>query len=199
MTESRSEWLSDEQLLTGSVERPELFVAFYDRHSSGLLAFFARRTFDSQAAADLTSETFAQAFAGRGGFRNPGPGAATSWLFTIARRQLNRFIRRNRVETRSRRYLGIDTITVSTDSIERAEELLDLKAVREQVATALDTLKGELREAITLRVVEGRSYTKAALLAGCSEALVRQRVSRGLRQLARHLEVFGEDHGSGIR
>ena len=185
---------SDEELLEGSVECPDKFVTLYDRYASRLLAFFARRTYDAQTAADLTAETFAQAFAGRKDFRNPGPGSAAAWLFTIARRQLNRFVRSQRVETYWRQRLGIEPLAVSTDALERAEELIDLEGVREQVAAAVHRLKGELREAVLLRVVEGRSYAEAARLTGASEALVRQRVSRGLKRLARDLTILREDH-----
>ena len=69
---------SDEQLLTASATDPEAFVALYDRHAKRILAFFVRQTFEAQVAADLTAETFAQAFASRGRFRNPGPGSAES-------------------------------------------------------------------------------------------------------------------------
>lgn len=189
---------SDEELLEASVTCPDRFVELYDRHARGVLAFFARRTYDSQVAADLTAETFAQAFAGRASFRNPGPGSAAAWLYTIARRQLNRYIRRRVVEANWRRRLGMESLAVPSDAIERAEELLDLGAVREQVTAALDMLRGDLRDAVTLRVVDGWSYAEAAERLGCSEALVRQRVSRGLRQLAKHLAVLGEDHGSRI-
>ncbi len=189
---------SDEELLEGSAACPEQFVAFYDRHASGLLAFFGRRTYDSQVAADLTAETFAQAFAARKRFHAPGPGAATAWLYTIARRQLNHFVRRQRVESRWRERLGMEHLTVAPDALERAEELIDLETVRDQVAAALDNLKGDLRDAVVLRVVDGMSYTEAALIAGCSEELMRQRVSRGLKRLARDLAVLrdepGEDH-----
>ncbi len=113
----------------------------YDRHAPGLLAFFGRRTYDSQVAADLTAETFAQAFAARKRFRNPGPGAATAWLYTIARRQLNRFIRRQRVESQWRQRFGMDELLVAPDALERAEELIDLGKVRDHVAEALPVSK----------------------------------------------------------
>ena len=74
-------------------------------------------------AADLTAETFAQAFAARKRFRNPGPGSATAWLYTIGRRQLNRFVRRQRVESQWRERLGMESLTVAPDALERAEEL----------------------------------------------------------------------------
>jgi RNA polymerase sigma-70 factor (ECF subfamily) len=189
---------SDEELLEGSSTCPEHFVTFYDRHATGLLAFFGRRTYDSQVAADLTAETFAQAFAARKRFRNPGPGSATAWLYTIARRQLNRFVRRQRVESQWRERLGMERLTVAPDALERAEELIDFEKVRDDVTAALDNLKGDLRDAVVLRVVEGMSYPEAARRAGCSEDLMRQRVSRGLKRLARDLAVLrdgrGEDH-----
>lgn len=184
---------SDEELLEGSTTCPEQFVTFYDRHARGLLGFFGRRTYDSQVAADLTAETFAQAFAARKRFRNPGPGSATAWLYTIARRQLNRFIRRQRVESQWRERLGMEPLTVAPDALERAEELIDLERVRDQVSTALDALSGDVREAVVLRVVQGLSYPDAARLAGCREDLMRQRVSRGLKRLARDLAVLRDD------
>jgi RNA polymerase sigma factor (sigma-70 family) len=186
---------SDEELLEGSATCPEQFVAFYDRHVAGLLAFFGRRTYDSQVAADLTAETFAQAFAARKRFLNPGPGAAPAFLYTIARRQLGRFVKHQHVESRYREQLGMEAISVAPDALERAEELIDLERVREQVAAALAALKGTQREAVVLRVVEGLSYPEAARQAGCSEALMRQRVSRGLKRLARDLAVLREDLG----
>jgi RNA polymerase sigma factor (sigma-70 family) len=185
--------LTDEDLLVASVAQPDRFVTFYDRHARGLLAFFARRTYDPQVAADLTAETFAQAFAGRAGFRNPGPGSAVAWLYTIGHRQLNRFIKRRRVESQWRDRLGMQSLPVDADALERAEDLIDLEAVRAQVATALEGLKKDLREAVALRVIDGRSYADVARLTGCSEQVARQRVSRALKILAKDLEILGDD------
>jgi RNA polymerase sigma factor (sigma-70 family) len=183
---------SDEQLLTASATDAEAFVLLYDRHAKRMLAFFVRQTFDAQVAADLTAETFAQAFASRGRFRNPGPGSAESWLRTIARRQLNRFIGRQRVERRWRERLGMEQLLVSPNALERSEELIDLEAIRGDVSAALDGLRRDEREAIVLRVVQGKSYAEAALETGCSEQTLRARVSRGLRRLATRLDALGE-------
>jgi RNA polymerase sigma factor (sigma-70 family) len=192
--EQRAASLTDEELMVASVAQPEYFVTFYDRHARRLLAFFARRTYDGQSAADLTAETFAQAFAGRAGFKNPGPGAAAAWLYTIAHRQLNRFIKRQRVESRWRTSLGMALHPVSVDAIERAEELIDSEEVRRQVAGALDRLNSELREAVVQRVINGRSYAEVARLTGCSEQLLRKRVSRALKILAEDVAILREDH-----
>lgn len=185
---------SDERLLTASVTDPELFVAFYDRHARRVLAFFVRRTFDAQMAADLTAETFAQAFAARARFRGSGPGSAPAWLQTIARRQLNRYIGRQCVERHWRERLGMDPLTVAPDAMERAEELIDLEALRADIAAALARLRPAERQAVVSRVIDGKSYCQAAQEAGCSEQVVRTRVSRALKRLAEHLDVLGEGH-----
>ena len=54
--------LDDIELIVLSWDEPEAFGAVYERHAETLLGFFARRTLDPEAAAELTAETFAQAF-----------------------------------------------------------------------------------------------------------------------------------------
>ena len=79
---------SDSQLLRDSTRQADAFGVFYDRHARDLGTFFVRRTADHALAADLTSETFAHAFAHRRRYRDTGH-PATSWLYTIAVRQLS--------------------------------------------------------------------------------------------------------------
>jgi RNA polymerase sigma factor (sigma-70 family) len=179
---------SDEQLLVGSRVHPELFAAFYQRHGRNVLVFLARRTFDPELAADLTAETFAQAFGSRMKFRAQSPGGAQAWLYTIARRELARSRRRRRVETKARARLGMPVRTLAEDDYERIERLIDFESVGRAVAGALNRLSAEQREAVTLRVVEGRSYAEVAQVIGCSELAARARVSRGLRRLGALLE-----------
>ena len=90
----------------------------------------------------------------------------------------------------------MEPLVVSQDALERAEELIDLELVRREVAGALGGLRRDEREALVLRVVEGKSYAEAAREAGCSEQALRARVSRGLRRLAQRLDGLEEGrHG----
>jgi RNA polymerase sigma factor (sigma-70 family) len=178
----------DEELLTASCDRPAQFVAFYDRTVPGLLNFFARRTLDGQVAADLTAETLADAYASRHRFRDRGDGSAFAWLYTIAYRQLGRFQRRRRVDDAARRRLGLERLELTQDDIERVEALIDFQEVSRAVGAAFGGLRPEQREALRLRVIEGRSYREIALTLGCSEEVVRTRVSRGLKRLAAQLD-----------
>jgi RNA polymerase sigma-70 factor (ECF subfamily) len=179
---------SDEELLAESTRRPQLFVTLYDRVLPGLLAYLARRTFDAQAAADLTAETLAEAYASRRRFRDRGAGSASAWLYTIAARKLGRYQRRLQVEDAARRRLGMERIELGVDDVERIEALIDFEHVGREVRQAFETLRSDQREALRLRVIEGRSYRDVARELGCSEVTARARVSRGLRRLAAQLD-----------
>ncbi|MBI2237036.1 MAG: sigma-70 family RNA polymerase sigma factor [Actinobacteria bacterium] len=182
------EELGDGELLVLSREEPEAFAPFYERHAEGLLRYFARRTLDPEAAAELTAETFAEAFASRTRFRDRGAGGA-GWLYGIARHQLGRFFRSSAVDSRARKRLGMPERDLSVHDYERIEELIDFERVGRAIAQAFSLLSEEQREAMTLRVVEGRSYREVAELLRCTEDTARARVSRGLRRLARVLET----------
>jgi len=184
----RRETGSDEELLIASVRRAQVFVDFYDRVLPGLLAYFARRTFDAQTAADLTAETLAEAFASRRRFRPRGDGSASAWLYAIAARKLGRYLRRLRVDDAARTRLGMERIDLAPDDVERVEALIDFEHVGREVRQALGTLRSDQREAVRLRVIEGRSYREVARALGCSEQTARARVSRGLRRLAAQLD-----------
>jgi RNA polymerase sigma factor (sigma-70 family) len=178
----------DEELLATSGDHPQHFVALYDRTLPGLLAFFVRRTLDAQVAADLAAETLAEAYASRGRFRDRGEGSAAGWLYTIARRKLARYFRRLRVEDAARRRLGMERIELGSEDIERIEALIDFEQVGREVKDAFEELRADQREALRLRVIEGRSYRETAAALDCSEDVVRARVSRGLRRLAAQLD-----------
>jgi RNA polymerase sigma factor (sigma-70 family) len=184
---------SDDDLLMASVDEPELFTPFYDRHSHDVLAYFARRTLDADVASELTAETFAQAFGSRHRFR-PRSTPAAAWLATIAKRQLAHYWRHVRVANRARRRLGVPPISLDDEDLERIEALIDFEAIGRAVAAAFSELTPDQRRALTLRVIEGRSYADAAAELSCSEQVVRARVSRGLRRLATRLELGGDTH-----
>jgi RNA polymerase sigma-70 factor (ECF subfamily) len=61
------------------------------------------------------------------------------------------------------------------------------------VAEAFALLPPDQRQAVNLRVVEGRPYDEVAALTGASEQAARARVSRGLRRLGSLLEEQGID------
>ena len=173
---------SDSELLTVSATEPGAFTELYRRHAEDLLRYFARRTLDPEAAAELTAETFAQAFASRATYRDTGANGV-AWIYGVARHQLGRFFRSGRVDRAARRRLGMPERELPPADYERIEDLVDFAPIRGAITEALESLREEHREALRYRVIEQLSYPEVARRLSCSEDNARQRVSRGLRRL----------------
>ena len=169
----------------------------YARHADELLAFFARRTFDSQIALDLVGETFAEAFVSRAACRATDDVAKRAWIYGIGRNLLNGFYRDGEIEQRAMQKLAIAAPPISDESAARIEQLADLVPLRAELRAALAELSDEHRDVIALRVVEERPYAEVAISLGISEQVVRARVSRGLKTLrdvidSNRLEELGD-------
>lgn len=176
---------TDEQLIAAMVAGDaDGFSTFYRRHLPAVTAYFARRVADHEAAFDLTAETFAAVVLSASRF-DPDRGPAAAWLLGIASHKLTDSIRRRRVESDARRRLELEPLAVSDCDLERVEAMASSGPDLEQLVAALPR---EHREAVTARVVDERSYREIAADLQCSEAVVRQRVHRGLRRLRKQLE-----------
>jgi len=173
---------SDDQLLAArDATAGDAFALFYARHERVILAYFRRRVGSSELAADLTSETFAQALVSRRRYRPQKGGSASAWLFGVAAHVLSRSLRTGVVESRARRRLGITSLQVDDEGLEAIERLGG-----DGPATAsLAELPADQRQAVWARVVDERDYPEIAAELRCSEAVVRKRVSRGLAVLRR--------------
>lgn len=170
---------SDDCVLAASASDPSAFGAFYRRYERPVLAYFRRRTGDSELAADLTAEVFAAALAACPRYQ-PRRAPASAWLFAIAQHKLARSRRRGAVEDRARRRLGMAPIRLDDVDLERIDELAEGS---EALMRMLDELPHDQREAVRARVLEERPYEEIAGRLSCSAAVVRQRVSRGLARL----------------
>lgn len=169
-----------------SRHRPSAFVDFYRAHAEPLLLFFVRRTYDVDVAADLTSETFAQAYQSRGRFRGNTDEEAAGWLYAIAHRQLARYRHRGLVERRALQRLGWQVPELEDDEYERIEVKAGLASLRAELADAADRLAPEARIALWLRVVDELPFSEVGARLSISEEAARARVSRALRTL-RHV------------
>ncbi|MGZ4274303.1 MAG: RNA polymerase sigma factor [Solirubrobacteraceae bacterium] len=171
--------LSDEDLLAS--HDSEAFGVFYDRHVRTLLGYFARRTGDPEVAADLAAETFASAIGAQDRY-SPTGAPAMAWLYKIAMRRLVDYQRRGWVERRVRRELAIERPPLRSEDVELIHLLAD-----DAVGALLAELPKDQREAVAAHVVEDRGYAELAESLHISEAVVRQRVSRGLAGLRRRI------------
>lgn len=178
--------LNDEQLLARVRESgdAEAFAVFYRRFAEVLLAYFARRTSTPEVAADLTMEVFAAALVAAQTGTGALPDSAAGWLFGIARHKLADSYRRGEADDSVRRELGMQPTVLDDEDLRRVNELTDEGRVLE----LLDALPRAQRDAVRAFVIEDRSHASIASELACSEAVVRKRVSRGLKSLRHNLE-----------
>jgi RNA polymerase sigma factor (sigma-70 family) len=164
------------------------FSGLYRSAAQDVLVFFARRTYDPEAAADLMAETFAKAYLGRRRFRGSTEREARAWLFGIARRRFAMYVRRGKAERRALRRLGLERPQLVEREYARIEELAGLDAMRGTLAEHLNRLAPAQRSALELRVVRELPYPDVANRLGISEQAARARVSRALRALGSALD-----------
>jgi RNA polymerase sigma factor (sigma-70 family) len=178
---SASEDPTDGELL-GSIAAGDgaAFAVFYRRHLPSVVSYLVRETGDREVSADLAAEVFAAVFLVARRFRARGAGSAVPWVRGIAQNKLRESRRRGRVEDRARRRLALEPEVLDDADLARVDELA---GAGRGALELVERLPERQRLAIRSRVLEGRGYGEIARELKCSELVVRQQVSRGLRRL----------------
>jgi RNA polymerase sigma factor (sigma-70 family) len=172
---------TDEELLVSGGSAG--FATVYERRYPLVRGYLRRRLGPRpDLVLDLVAETFARALERRRQF-DPERGPVVAWLLSIARSLLLDAMRRGRVADESRRRLRMERIVLEDAELETLERnsVSDLER-------SLAVLPDEQRDAIQQRVLDEEPYTTIAQRIGCSEQVVRKRVSRGLATLRRTAE-----------
>jgi len=178
---------SDEQLMAavraGDVRRAgELF----DRHSAGLLEFFARRARLAADREDLVQETFLRVLKYRRSWR--GEGTFAGWLFrlaeNLARDRGEKAAKEPREERRSVAPAGVEIEGAAAD--DRAPQA---QVDREESATRLHAALARLpppeRALLELKWFQGLDAAAIGARLGCSAGAVRVRLHRVHARLRR--------------
>jgi RNA polymerase sigma-70 factor (ECF subfamily) len=179
-----------ERVKQGDVKAFEMLVVKYQRRVQRLIGRMVR---DSDLVADIAQESFIRAYRALPQFR--GDSAFYTWLYRIAVNTAKKALvdlRRNPVmteasmthvdeedETSRRKPEPIDSAT--------PEALLASKQVAAAVNAAIEALSEDLRQAITLREIEGLSYEEIAETMDCPIGTVRSRIFRAREAIALRL------------
>jgi RNA polymerase sigma-70 factor (ECF subfamily) len=178
-------WGDDARLVLATAGGDDAaFSRHYRRYLPLVLSWCVRETGDRELAADLAAEVFAASLTASHRYR-PEDGSVAAWLVGIARNKLRESRRRGRIDSRARRRLGVQPVVLTDADLERVDEIAGLES---QIDDVLAGLPAAQREALVAHVVAERSYEEIARELRCSESVVRQRVSRGLRTLRSQLE-----------
>lgn len=165
----------------------ELLVLKYQRRLTRLLFRFIK---DEHEVNDVAQETFIKAYRALPNFR--GDSAFYTWLYRIAINTAKNFLQLNGRQPSIQAAVANDEGGV----LDLAEQVPDYHTPesdlinREIIATVEQAVAGlpeELRQAISLREMEGLSYEEIARLMDCPIGTVRSRIFRAREVIAKQL------------
>jgi RNA polymerase sigma-70 factor (ECF subfamily) len=189
--DSDADALLIERIKLGDVRAFEMLVVKYQRRIERLIGRMVR---DSDLVQDIAQETFIRAYRAIPQFR--GESAFYTWLYRIAVNTAKKALvdlKRDPLVTESARF-GRDEDGEETSRLENElsdgetpDALLASRQVAAAVNSAIEDLSEDLRQAITLREIEGLSYEEIAGVMNCPIGTVRSRIFRAREAIAERL------------
>jgi RNA polymerase sigma-70 factor (ECF subfamily) len=180
-----------ERVKAGDVKAFEMLVVKYQRRIERLIGRMVR---DVDLVPDIAQETFIRAYRAIPQFR--GESAFYTWLYRIAVNTAKKALmqlKRDPLVTESARASRDDDDESSSrvenelSDGETPESVLASKQIASAVNFAIEALSDDLRQAITLREIEGLSYEEIAELMNCPIGTVRSRIFRAREAIAARL------------
>ena len=191
MTQPDADAALVERVKQGDQRAFELLVVKYQRRIERLIGRMVR---DTDLVPDIAQETFIRAYRALPNFR--GESAFYTWLYRIAVNTAKKSLmdlKRDPLVTEtalsSRDDEGDETSRVENELSdgETPDALLASKEIAEAVNAAIAALSEDLRQAITLREIEGLSYEEIADVMNCPIGTVRSRIFRAREAIAQRL------------
>ena len=179
-----------ERVKLGDMHAFEMLVVKYQRRIERLIGRMVR---DADLVQDIAQETFIRAYRAIGQFR--GESAFYTWLYRIAVNTAKKALvdlKRDPVVTESAlagRDDDDETSRVENELSdgETPDAVLASKEIAAAVNAAIEALSDDLRQAITLREIEGLSYEEIAESMNCPIGTVRSRIFRAREAIAARL------------
>ena len=181
-----------ERAVSGDPKAFEMLVVKYQRRIERLVGRMVR---DPDLVQDIAQETFIRAYRALTKFR--GESAFYTWLYRIAVNTAKKAlmdIKRDPVVNESSLMSAHDDDDDETYRARR--ELTDASTPDAELATkeiaaavnaAIEALSGDLRQAVTLREIEGLSYEEISEAMNCPIGTVRSRIFRAREAIAQRL------------
>ena len=187
-----------ERVQRGDSSAFDVLVRKYQHRIVGLIG---RYVHDWSECQDVAQEVFMRAYRALGNFR--GDAQFSTWLHRIAVNTA-----KNHLVAQNRRPPTDDIDVMDAEQFDHGFRLRDTdtpehELLRQEIETpvmaAVNRLPPELREAITLREVEGLSYDEIAERMGCPIGTVRSRIFRARDAIDTQLKPLLEPTAAGER
>jgi RNA polymerase sigma-70 factor (ECF subfamily) len=189
-----------ERAVAGDKKAFELLVIKYQRRIQRLIGRMVR---DVDLVEDISQETFIRAYRALAQFR--GDAQFYTWLYRIAVNTAKKSLmdlKRNPTVSENSFKSDDDDETSPLEneltSSETPDAVLASKEIAQIINTALEALPEELRQAITLREIEGLSYEEISEAMNCPIGTVRSRIFRAREAISLKVKPLLENQ-SGKR
>ncbi len=201
-TPAETDLMLVERTVAGDQKAYELLVLKYQRRIQRLIGRMVR---DVDLVEDIAQETFIRAYRALAQFR--GEAQFYTWLYRIAVNTAKKALvdmKRDPTVSESALRGGGDeddeTSGVENEltSPETPETVLAAKEIANAVNAAMEALPEELRQAVTLREIEGLSYEEISEVMNCPIGTVRSRIFRAREAISAKVKPMLENQ-SGKR
>lgn len=190
MSAADADALLIDRVKRGDVRAFEMLVVKYQRRIERLIGRMVR---DADLVQDIAQETFIRAYRAIPQFR--GESAFYTWLYRIAVNTAKKALvelKRDPLVTESALSSREDDeepsrVENELSDGETPDALLASKEIAATVNAAIEALSDDLRQAITLREIEGLSYEEIATVMNCPIGTVRSRIFRAREAIAERL------------
>lgn len=193
---AHSDLLLVERTVAGDLRAYDLLVIKYQRRIERLIGRMVR---DTDLVQDIAQETFLRAFRALHQFR--GDAQFYTWLYRIAVNTAKKFLmdlkrdpliyegamRADDDENETSR-IGQELTTDETP-----ETVLAAQEIAAAVNAAMEALPDDLRQAVTLREIEGLSYEEIAAVMACPIGTVRSRIFRAREAISARVRPLLEN------
>lgn len=185
-----------ERTLAGDQRAFELLVIKYQRRIQRLIGRMVR---DVDLVEDIAQDTFIRAYRALHQFR--GDAQFYTWLYRIAVNTAKKALMELKndptvAESSFRASDGDDETSshgIEQTSSETPESVLAAKEIGMMVNAAMEALPDDLRQAVTLREIDGLSYDEIAVVMHCPIGTVRSRIFRAREAISMRIRPLLEN------
>lgn len=187
-----------ERTVAGDQRAYELLVIKYQRRIERLIGRMVR---DQDLVQDIAQETFLRAYRALHQFR--GDAQFYTWLYRIAVNTAKKALlemKRDPVMIESALHISDDEDETfrsrnEPTTEETPETVLAAREIAAAVNAAMEALPEDLRQAVTLREIEGLSYEEIASAMNCPIGTVRSRIFRAREAISARVKPLLERQG----
>ncbi len=179
---------TDAEVISASLDRPELFEEIFGRHFDVIYRHVARRV-GPDTAADIAADVFERAFATRQRYKTAFT-SARPWLFGITANLLRQHYRKHRRATMAYWKATGRESWESSDDTDQADRRVDAESMARNLEHGLAKLRPSERDVLLLYAWSDMSYPEIALALGIPIGTVRSRLARARARLR---ELMGDD------